>query len=263
MSVPDIPHAWALDLDGVVWLADQPLAGAAGAVHRLVDEGHRVLLVTNNSSATSATYRAKLQAHGLPEVELISSATAAATLVEPGERVLVCAGPGVAEAVRERGAEPVDRGPADAVMVGFHREFDFERLRRAATAVRKGARLIGTNDDATYPTPEGPIPGGGALLAAVEKASGVRAVVAGKPYEPICALVRGRLGPSGIMVGDRPETDGAFAVALGYPFALVLTGVTALVDVPALDPAPDIVAADLATLVDRLLGPAPRTPPVT
>ena len=118
---------------------------------------------------------------------------AAATLIEPGERVLVCGDRGLVQAVGRRGAlvlDDEDDGPCDAVLVGFHRSFDYEGLRRAATAIRNGARLIGTNDDATYPTPDGPIPGGGSILAAVEVAGGQRAVIAGKPYEPMAVLVR-------------------------------------------------------------------------
>jgi len=157
----------------------------------------------------------------------------------------------VVEAVEQRGAVPVVEGEADAVLVGFHREFDYERMRIAATAVRLGARLLATNDDATYPTPDGPIPGGGAILAAVERATGARATVAGKPHPPMADLVRSRLGSDGVMIGDRPETDGAFAVALGYRFALVLSGVVSSGE--GVEPRPDLIAADLATAVDRLL----------
>jgi 4-nitrophenyl phosphatase len=150
--------------------------------------------------------------------------------------------------VDRRGAEPVREGDADAVIVGFHRDFDYERLRLAMTAVLHGARLIATNDDATYPTPDGPIPGGGSLAAAVAYASGVTATVAGKPHDPMADLVRAIAGDNGTVVGDRPETDGAFAAALGYRFALVLTGVTRQSDLPV-DPEPAIVAASLADLV--------------
>jgi ribonucleotide monophosphatase NagD (HAD superfamily) len=63
-------------------------------------------------------------------------------------------------------------------------------------------------------------------------------------------LVRDRLGPEGMLVGDRPDTDGAFARALGYRFALVLTGVTSAADLPV-QPEPTVVAPDLAAVVDR------------
>jgi 4-nitrophenyl phosphatase len=116
--------------------------------------------------------------------------------------------------------------------------------------VRDGARLLATNDDATYPTPDGLIPGGGAILAGVSTAAGVAPEVAGKPHRPMAALVRDRVGDEGVMVGDRPDTDGRFAVALGYRFALVLSGVTTTLPV---EPAPDSVAVDLATLVDQEL----------
>jgi ribonucleotide monophosphatase NagD (HAD superfamily) len=178
---------------------------------------------------------------------VLTSAMAAATLVEPGERVLVCAGPGVVDALEARGAVPVRDGPADAVVVGLHLDFDYERLRIAAAAVRGGARLIGTNADPTFPTPDGPIPGGGAILAAVATASGVEPIVAGKPYEPMAALVRSRLGPHGTVVGDRSDTDGQLARRLGYRFVLVLTGSTHADDPEAADA--DLVVPDLATAV--------------
>jgi HAD superfamily hydrolase (TIGR01450 family) len=241
---------YALDLDGVIWLADEPIAGAAEAVRRLRGAGEPVLFVTNNSSQPVDAVEAELARHGIEaRGDVVTSAMAVARLVAPGERVLVCAGEGVRQALLGVDAVPVREGPADAVVVGLHLDFDFERLRAAAGAVRDGARLLATNDDATYPTPSGPIPGSGAILAAVERASGVMATIAGKPHPPMADLVRDRLGPTGTMVGDRPDTDGRFARALGYRFALVLSGVTDVEDaaVPA-----DDVAPDLAALVDRL-----------
>ena len=242
----------ALDLDGVIWLADVPIPGSAEAVAALRAAGECVVFVTNNSSQPVGEVEAKLARHGIPAAgDVLTSATAAAGLVQPGERVLVVGGPGVVEALERRGAVPVVEGDADAVLVGFDKSFTYDRLRIAAAAVREGARLLATNDDATYPTPDGPIPGGGAILAAVVAATGMTPQVAGKPYAPMAALVRARLGPTGVMVGDRVDTDGLFAHRLGYRFALVHTGITGA-DEPV-EPAPDLVAADLAALVGLLV----------
>src|SRR5436305_388081 len=245
--------AWILDLDGVLWLSDEPTAGAADAVAQLRARGDRVLFVSNNSSARVDEYLTKLERLGVPILadELVTSGQAAATLVEPGQTALVCAGAGVEEALAARGVRTVRSGTADAVVVGWHRDFDYDGLTRAAQAVMAGARLFGTNDDATYPTPEGPIPGGGAILAAVATAAGVEPTVAGKPHAPMVDLVRSRLGRDlngSTVVGDRPSTDGRLAVALGARFALVLSGVTKEGDLPV-DPQPAEVAADLASLV--------------
>jgi 4-nitrophenyl phosphatase len=237
---------WVLDLDGVVWLGDQPIPGATEAVARLREAGEQVVFATNNSSQPVGEVEAKLARQGIPAPgDVITSAMAGASLVQPGERALVCAGPGVVEALEARGAIPVWGGPADVVVVGFHRTFDYDGLTRAAVAVRDGARLVATNADPTYPTPDGPIPGGGSILAAVVTAAGVDPVVAGKPNEPMAALVRARLGGSGVMVGDRPSTDGAFGRTLGYRFVLVRSGVSE--GVP--DPEPDEVHDDLAAAV--------------
>ena len=247
---------WLLDLDGVVWLAEDPIAGSAEAIAALRDRfGQRVVFLTNNSSATLAEYLAKLERCGVPTAadDLITSAQAAATLIAPGETALVCAGPGVEEALTARGVHTVRTGPADAVVVGWHRDFDFGRLTSAFDAVHGGARLVGTNDDATYPTPDGPLPGGGSILAAVAYASGATPTVAGKPFDPMADLLRLRVDDPEIMVGDRPSTDGRFAERVGIPFGLVLSGVTSA-EAPPVEPAPARVADDLRAMVAQAYG---------
>src|SRR4051812_44281885 len=115
--------AWVLDLDGVVWRGSDPIAGAADAVARVRAAGHRVWFVTNNALPLRGEVAAKLLAHGMdPADDVVTSPMAAASLVQPGERVLVCAGAGVTEAVEARGAEAVDAsaraaGTIDAVIV--------------------------------------------------------------------------------------------------------------------------------------------------
>jgi 4-nitrophenyl phosphatase len=249
-----------LDLDGVVWLGDEAIPGAAAAVARLRDKGQDVLFVSNNSTLRVADVEAKLARVGIDAAgEVVTSALAAARLVEPGERVFVCGDPGLREAMATRGAvvisddAPEEGGdPAiDVVVVGLHRNFTWDHMRRAAVAVRRGARFIASNTDATYPTPDGPVPGAGAIVAGIAVAAGVEPVVAGKPSQPMADLVRERLGETGWMVGDRPDTDGAFAVTLGYRWALVLTGVTHESDLPV-EPTPDVVAASLAAFVAEL-----------
>ncbi len=240
---------WVLDLDGVIWRGERGLPGAAQAVAELRRRGEQVVFATNNSSMVLADQEARLAAMGIPAAgDVVTSASACAGLVTPGERVLACAGPGVVEAVTAAGATVVDRGPAEVVVVGFNAEFDYEGLRRAHAALAGGARFVATNTDATYPTPGGEIPGAGALVAAVATAAGRAPIVAGKPHPPMVDLVRARLGPAGTVVGDRAETDGAFAIALGYRFALVLSGVTAATDLPV-HPEPAVIATSLASLV--------------
>lgn len=244
--------AFVLDLDGVVWIGDAPIPGAAEAVAELQRRAP-VVFVTNMSRLVVADQEAKLARHGIDATgQVVTSAMAAGRLVAPGERVLIVGGPGIHEAVVGRGAAVVSDPTAqvDVVVVGFEPSFDFDDLRAATTAIRRGARLIGTNHDPIYPMPDGPWPGGGAILAAVATAGGVEPVIAGKPHAAVVAEVRQRVGDHGMVVGDRPDTDGAFARALGFDFALVLSGVTGADDV--CDPVPDVVAASLADLVDAM-----------
>lgn len=245
--------AWVLDLDGVIWIGKEPIAGASEAVARLQAAGREVLFVTNMSALTEAEQVEKLASHNIDASgAVVTSAMAAAQLVEAGERVVVIGGSGINEAVERRGANVVPSGPADAVIVGIDPNFDYDELWRAMKAVRGGARLIGTNHDPSYPTPEGLKPGGGSIVHAIAYASEVTPTFAGKPNEGAAQLVRSRLGNDGLMVGDRPDSDGRFATALGYSFGLVLTGVTAQGDLPV-EPTPVIVADSLAALVDAEL----------
>lgn len=259
------PERWSdvrfvlCDLDGVVWLARRAIPGAPEAIARLRDAGRRVVFVTNNSMSVIADQEAALERIGVPAVgDVVTSAQAAASLVEPGETVLVAGAAGLEEAIGARGATVVREGPADAVVVGLHHDFDYWRLHAASAAIRSGARFVATNEDATFPTPEGPIPGAGALVAAITTASGVAPTVAGKPHPPMAALVADRCGSGfrpdrAIVVGDRPSTDGRFAHAIGCPFALVRSGVIGP-GAPADAETPTVLdVADLAAVADRLL----------
>ena len=238
---------WVFDLDGVVWLGDQVIPGAPEALAGLRAAGEPLVFVTNNSYVPRLDVAAKLTRFGIDPgadgADVVTSAMAAATLVQPGAR----------DELERRGAVVVEHGSADAVVVGYDPGFDYDRMRVAVAAVREGARLVATNDDATYPTPTGVIPGGGAILASVVTGSGTAATVAGKPYAPMTDLVRSLVGTEGVAVGDRPDTDGRFARALAFRFALVLSGVTRAEDLPV-EPEPEVVAADLAELV-RVLRP--------
>jgi len=247
-----------LDLDGVLWRGKDPIEGSAEAVSRIREAGHRVGFQTNNSFTAMAEQIEKLAAMGVeaePE-DICSSAQAAAGLLEEGSRALVVGGPGLAEALEQRGIEVVQpakgAGSVDAVVVGFDPEFDYKKLTAAFRAVKDGASLIGTNDDATFPTPNGEIPGGGSIVAAVSYATGVTAEIAGKPNQPAAKLLAERMGDIAWLIGDRNDTDGGMARAVGARFGLVLSGVTKSAD--DADPKPDAVAADLAAMVADLLG---------
>jgi 4-nitrophenyl phosphatase len=221
-------------------------------VTRLRDAGIGVLFATNNALPTLGELVEQLTGVGIaarPD-HLVTSAQAAASLLAAGSTAVVCAGGGVLEALGDRGVTVVPEGPADAVVVGLTRAFDFDMLATAVTAVRGGARLVGTNEDATYPTPGRLLPGAGALLAAVATAAQATPEVAGKPHEAIVTLLGSRAPDVSMVVGDRPSTDGMLARRLGVRFALVRSGVTGHGD-PTTDVEPDIDAADLAAVVDR------------
>jgi 4-nitrophenyl phosphatase len=245
---------WVLDLDGVVWLGDQVVPGAAEAVSLLRDVGEEVVFVTNNAYARVEDREQKLAGFGIPaEGAVVTAAQAGASLLDPAERVFVVGGPGLREEVARRGCTTVDEPDCDVVISGLDRELTYESLRIAGLAIRGGARWVLTNSDVTFPTPHGLEPGAGSIGAAIAAAGGIEPAVGGKPEGAMVDLVRDRLGPDGIVVGDRADTDGRFAEALGYRFGLVLSGVTTDGDLPV-EPQPWAVAADLRSLVAAALG---------
>jgi HAD superfamily hydrolase (TIGR01450 family) len=224
---------WIVDLDGVVWLTGEPIGDVSDAVARLRTHGIRVVFATNNSAPTTAELLARLDGVGIESTpaDLVTSATAVASLVQPGQSVRVLAEGGVLESLAARGVDVAEDGPADAAVVGWSRSFDFDSLAATAAVARASGRLFATNEDPTHPTPAGLLPGGGALLAAVATASGVSPEVAGKPHAPMAALMQERFGfdagdQSVVMIGDQPRTDGRLAERLGVPFGLVDSGVT-------------------------------------
>lgn len=262
MNKTAAPEVLLCDLDGVVWLAHEPIPGSVEAVRRVEELGKRVLYVTNNSFSTVAEQEGHLAAIGVrAEGRILTSAMSAASVLLPGQTVLVCGGRGIREEVSRAGCEvvvahehPGVRRSYDAVVVGLYREFDYTVLADAQRAVMSGARLIGSNSDNSYPTPHGVLPGGGSVLAAIATAAGVTPLVTGKPHKPMADLVRGEcpgVAPSEMfMVGDKFSTDGAFAAALGCGFGLVMTGVTTAGG----EPSGTRAFADLASVVSELFG---------
>jgi HAD superfamily hydrolase (TIGR01450 family) len=253
------------DLDGVIWLAHQPIPGSVDAVAALCDHGIEVLFVTNNSTTPSTVVEEVLGSLGITaRGAVLGSAQAAAQMLSPGDRVLICGEQGIRDAVAAVGAQIIDGadrgavGTCDVAVVGLDRSFTYATLDRVAAEIRNGARFIATNDDATYPTPHGPVPGAGSLVAAVTAASGVQPVLAGKPHQPMADLVLAHTAsrPDQIlMVGDRLSTDGLFARTLGAGFAWVRSGVDGDLDDPSQIPL-RLVGANLAEVVRVVLNSA-------
>jgi glycerol 3-phosphatase-2 len=258
-SLPDGAGNLVCDIDGVIYLGRRAVAGSAEVLRDLQQVGWNILFCTNNSSRPPAEVAERLARVGGFEAEaesvLTSAQAAAALLAADQPPTFVLGGRGVTVALEEAGVPVVETAAgAEAVVVGLAVDLTYAWLREAVTAVHNGARLIATNLDPTFPTEQGPWPGGGAIVAAVEVASGRTAEPAGKPFAPMRRLIERHLTPGPVwVVGDRPDTD--VALARGDPpwkAALVLTGVT---DSPAgVEPAPDLVAPDLAAVGRFLLG---------
>src|SRR3954447_14541906 len=250
-AAPDrIYPGYVLDLDGTVYLGGAPLPGAVETIGRLRALGSRFVFLSNNPLERPATYAEKLRGMGIPaeDDEVVSSIDALLGYLRsrPPRRILAICEPLLAGILGDAGHELTENATeADAVVLSWDRGFTYDKLRQAYVAIRNGARLIATNADPYCPTPDGGLPDCGALLAAVEVATGVAAeAVVGKPSPHIAAVALERLGVSAgdtVMVGDRLLTDVGLARGAGMIAALVLTGATRLVDVPPPPDGPDLV----------------------
>jgi HAD superfamily hydrolase (TIGR01450 family) len=249
-----------LDLDGVVYVGDHAVPGAVASLTAARGTGTRWCFVTNNASRPPDVVAEHLTRLGLDvrPGDVVTSSQAAAQLVldrfGPGTPVLAVGGPGVAAACRELGLATVGSATEHpvAVVQGYGADVGWTDLAEAAFAIQAGAWWVATNTDATLPTPRGPAPGNGALVASVRAAVGVDPVVAGKPEPALFTTAARRAAASRpLVVGDRLDTDVAGAVRAGQHSMLVLTGVSRPLDVITAPPElrPSYVAADLAGLL--------------
>lgn len=259
--IPAHIQALILDMDGVLWRGDAPIGDLPRIFERIAARGLRVAFATNNGIRTPEMYVERLASFGVRAEpwQIITSALAVADLLAKhfpqGGPVFAIGEMGVMEALRERGFDPlpVERAAeAQAVVFGIDRQINFQKMVEATLLIRRGLPFYATNPDKTFPTPRGEIPGAGAWVSVLITASGVEPIFAGKPAPTMLELARQRLGTrreATLVVGDRLETDIAAGQAAGMPCALVLSGVSTRQQAAAWQPAPDLIAEDLESLI--------------
>lgn len=260
LPLTEIYDVALLDLDGVVYVGVEPVPGVAAAIAAVRETGMRPTFVTNNASRRASEVADLLSGMGVPATpeDVVTSAQAAAQLlgkrIPAGSAVLVVGTEALVEEVRAVGLAPVrtaDPLPA-AVVQGYGPNVGYHDLAEATVAIRGGAMWVATNTDGTLPSPRGPLPGNGALVAALQVATGVQPEVVGKPQPGLLQACLERTGARRpLMVGDRLDTDIAGAVAIGADSMVVLTGLTtpATLLQAAEGQRPTYIAYDLTGLV--------------
>ena len=248
-----------LDLDGCVWVGDEALPGAVDAVAALREAGKSVLFLTNDVRRPPEGFVRKLWKLGfqasLDEVLSVGAALQFWLAERNSGSAFVVGSQALVDHVADAGLRIVNKTQfatrADLVVVGGHDEVTFDELKVAAQAVIRGAELIGATRDANFPMPDGLWPGTGAILAAIEVASGRQADhIVGKPEPAMYQAALDRIGEGRVLaVGDRLDVDVAGARRAGLDSALVLTGATTQAQANAAQPKPTHVADSLAALV--------------
>ncbi len=253
--------ALILDMDGVLWRGPSAIGDLPAIFEMISRLGLKVIFATNNATRTIQQYVELLNSFGISAQpsQIVTSGTAVTYLLKRqfplGGNVYIIGEAGLVEACQAAGFLPFDH-EVQAVVAGMDHGVTYEKLKTATLLLRNGVEFIGTNPDHTFPTPEGLVPGAGAILAALTTASDRLPLIAGKP-EPIMyeiALERlGLVAKHVLVVGDRPETDMVGAQRIGCHTALVLSGVTDTEQAQSWRPQPDIIADDLAGLVNDFL----------
>jgi phosphoglycolate/pyridoxal phosphate phosphatase family enzyme len=264
-----------VDLDGVVYRGPNAVPGVPELLRERVAAGDVVVYATNNSSRHRSDYQAILERLGAPVSleRIVTSARATAVWLcehRPGtERVMVLGGPGLRRELRDAGLHvlaPTPGGLArqpQAVAVGIDRGMTYWRLAIAADAIRAGALFVATNRDPVYPSENGLMPGAGAVVAALQVATGHEPIVIGKPEPGLfeaAAVLAGVPPADAVVIGDGLGTDIAAAKRFGARSVLMLTGVTteAELAVAPADARPTLVARDgteLKGALERLNSP--------
>jgi glycerol 3-phosphatase-2 len=249
-----------LDLDGVVYVGKDAVPGAPEALRSARGLGMRLAFVTNNAARPPIVVAEHLTSLGIPAAaeDVITSSHAAAHYLSDrlpaGSAVLVVGTTGLIDALVERGLRPVhsaDDQPV-AVVQGYSPDLDWRQLAEGAVAIRSGVPWVATNLDSTVPSPRGPLPGNGSLVAALQHATGVVPVATGKPDPTMHReSVQRSHAQRPLVVGDRLDTDIEGATAVGCPSLLVFSGVTTPADVLVAprEQRPDFLAHDVAGLL--------------
>jgi 4-nitrophenyl phosphatase len=217
-----------------------------------------VILATNNATGSIEQYLTKVGTFGvhLQPWQVINSSQAAARYLSrlhpQGGTVYIIGEEGLIQILAQNGFKQSQSKPL-AVVVGMDRNLNYQKLAQATLLIRSGVPFIATNTDRTFPIPEGLVPGAGSIVAALEVASDVKALIVGKPAPEMYLAAMERLGTSQretLVVGDRLETDIAGGQAIGCPTALVLSGVTTEEAARSWSPTPDLIAPDLTSVLD-------------
>jgi len=260
VALADAFDGLLIDLDGVVWIGGEPVPGSPQALAALLAAGKRIAFVTNNPSRPPAAYAERLQGMGVevgPE-RIVTAGMVAARLASdaagPDGSAFVISRAPLKEMIAAAGVTVLEGEAgrdASVVVVSGHRDFDYAALLTAKLALDRGAALIGTSRDPTMPMPGGEWPGSGAILAAVETASGRVAEIAGKPERHLFEIALEAIGAGGrvAMVGDRVSSDVEGGRRAGLETILVLSGTTTREQAQAAQPRPDHVVDDLAALL--------------
>ncbi|MBN1454694.1 MAG: HAD-IIA family hydrolase [Methanomicrobia archaeon] len=250
--------ALVIDLDGTVYRGTTLIPGADEAISTLF-EAYDLYFLTNNSTRSRKEFLHRLSELGIScaEQQLITSGYAAAKYIHdryPERRVYVIGEQGLVDELREQHLTICEED-CDCVLVGLDKAFSYSKLHNALQFILQGAVFIATNTDPFLVTSTGIKPGAGAIVAAIETASGKHPIVTGKPSSFMRALILTMVNvqPHEILiVGDNLATDIRMGIEGGMKTALVLTGAATERDIASLAIRPEIVVDSLAELPQAL-----------
>ena len=252
---------FVLDLDGCVWVGGKPTPGVVDALDELRAADKRVAFATNNAYESGEDLVARLWKIGarasLRDVVTVGGAMQHLLAeTRSGRTAFVIGTPAMVKHVGDAGLKVLNAtdlaSRAEVVVVAGTTKLVYDDLRQATQAVMRGADLLATARDPTYPQPDGLWPGTGAVLAAVEYATGHTAEIVGKPEPQLFLTALDRLGEgTTLVVGDRVASDLAAAAAAGLDAALVLGEATDREVLDGFEPQPVAVGETLAGLLTR------------
>lgn len=248
-------EAFIFDLDGTIYIGDEPITGGDKVLKQLRNEGTKIRFVTNNPRFSREFYAEKLNGMDIEAKvdEIVTSGWLTAkylknnpsygTVFMIGEKQLQIE-------LLAAGIQMAEVETADTVLVSFDTTLSYQKIQRAFLSIKNGANFIATNPDSVCPTPNGGLVDAGAIIAALETSTGrqVQKVI-GKPSQLLGQLLLEELDVSPekcVVVGDRLNTD----VKLGKEAGMKSVWIKALnEEMPAdFEYRPDFIIQSIAEL---------------
>jgi 4-nitrophenyl phosphatase len=225
-------QAYIIDMDGTLYRGNSVVPHAVEFIDKLKTNKCKFLLLTNCPRLSTVSLSKKLKGMGIDihSKNILTSGQAAVFYMkENGMKSAYTVGStALKKLVTASGIKITEDNP-DCVLVGYDNKINYNHISKASRLILSGSRFISTNSDNNIPYSDTFIPHTGAICAAIETATGIKAQYVGKPEKYMLEIAMTLMDCKNedvCIIGDRLDTDILFGRNHGISTYLVMTGFT-------------------------------------